>query len=104
MSEYEKLRWKVEESYGHIIAFDYDKGGTFAFWSFQRNPRTGQVDEEKVPPQILFLLQLKKAEELNEKLTEALARTQSEKLPSPEECDRELDEVERLHRERGKQP
>jgi len=27
-----------------------------------------------------------------------------EKLPSPEECDRELDEVERLHREREKQP
>jgi hypothetical protein len=27
-----------------------------------------------------------------------------EKLPSPEECDRELDEVERLKRERGKQP
>jgi hypothetical protein len=27
-----------------------------------------------------------------------------EKLPSPEECDRELDEVERLKREREKQP
>jgi membrane-bound ClpP family serine protease len=33
-----------------------------------------------------------------------IQQSSKEKLPSPEECDRELDEVERLHRERGKQP